>query len=95
MYVVFEVINSKLNPKYLFKVLKSEEANKEINLKSQGAVRKQLRYKDLITIKIPLPPLEVQKQIEKEEAAIAQCKMLIESYEQKIKGKIAEVWSKK
>jgi type I restriction enzyme M protein len=63
MYVVFEITNKRLNANYLFKILKSKEADKEINLKSQGAVRKQLRYKDLITIKIPLPPLEVQEQI--------------------------------
>lgn len=63
MYVVFEIADQKLNADYLFKILKSKEADKEINLKSQGAVRKQLRYKDLITIQIPLPPLEVQEQI--------------------------------
>lgn len=63
MYVVFEIADRKLNSEYLFKVLKSKEVDNEINLKSQGAVRKQLRYKDLIAIKIPLPPLEVQEQI--------------------------------
>ncbi len=84
MYVVFEIVDKKLNADYLFKILKSEEADKEINLKSQGAVRKQLRYKDLITIKIPLPPLEVQEQIVAE----------IEGYQKVIDGakQVVENW---
>jgi type I restriction enzyme M protein len=84
MYVVFKIADQKLNADYLFKILKSKEADKEINLKSQGAVRKQLRYKDLTTIKIPLPPLEVQEQIVAE----------IEQYQKVIDGakQVVENW---
>jgi type I restriction enzyme M protein len=85
MYVVFEIVDSKLNPDYLFKILKSGKVAKEISLKSQGAVRTQLRYKDLRKIKIPLPPLEVQKeiveQIEVKQKAIDAAKAVIESLE--------------
>ncbi len=48
------------------------------------------------TIKIPLPPLEVQKQIvaqiEEEQKLIEANKKLIEIFEGKIKAKIAEMW---
>jgi type I restriction enzyme M protein len=85
MYVVFEITDGNLNPQYLFKILKSKEVNQEINKKSQGAVRAQLRYNDLIKIKIPLPPLEVQKeiveQIEVKQKAIDHAKAVIESLE--------------
>ncbi len=87
MYVVFEIINDKLNAEYLFQILKSKEADKIINQKSQGAVRKQLRYKDLISIKIPLPVKEIQDSIVKE----------IKQYQKVIKGakQIIENWEPK
>lgn len=47
-------------------------------------------------IKIPLPPLKIQKQIvaqiEEEQKLIEANKKLIEIFEGKIKTKIAEVW---
>ena len=84
MYVVFEISSERLNAEYLFKILKSKEIEKEIRLKSQGAVRKQLRYKDLITIKIPILPLEVQEQIVEEikqfQKVIDGAKQVVESW---------------
>ncbi len=51
-----------------------------------------------INYKIPLPPLDVQKQIvsqiEEERKLIDSSKKLIEIFEKKIKDKIAEVWGK-
>ena len=87
--------DAKLSKEYLFYLLKSSNLNSTIS----GTAQPQITISNLSRHKIPVPPIEVQKQIvaeiEKEETAITQCKMLIETYEQKIKGKIAEVWSKK
>ena len=51
---------------------------------------------NLEKLKIPLPPLEVQKQIVKsivdEEKKISTLKEEVRSIEQKVKSKIAEVW---
>lgn len=64
MYVVFKIIDSnRLSAKYLDSLLKSDQLRGSIISLSQGAVRQQLRFKDLLTIKIPLPPIEAQNQI--------------------------------
>ena len=55
-----------------------------------------INQKDVEQIKIPLPPLDIQKQIvariEEEQKLVEASKKLIEIYENKIKTKIAEVW---
>ncbi len=55
-----------------------------------------LNRNDAYKLKIPLPPLEVQKQIvakiEKEQELVNSSKQLIEIFEQKIKDRIAKVW---
>ena len=55
-----------------------------------------INQNDVNALKIPLPPLEVQRkiveQINEEQAIVSQNKRLIEIFEQKIKDKIAEVW---
>lgn len=75
------------DPKFFYYIL----ANLEI--KSLGYSR---HYKELKEQVIPLPPLDVQKQIvsqiEEEQKAVDACKKLIEINEQKIKSKISEVW---
>lgn len=64
MYVVFSIADQKrLNPKYLFMLLKSKTFLEKVKQLSQGAVRRQLRFKDLREIEISLPPLSVQQQI--------------------------------
>ncbi len=63
MYVVFSVSDDALSSDYLFALLKSEKLNREFNRVAQGGVRVQVRFKDLAELQIPLPPLEVQKEI--------------------------------
>ncbi|MBW1617051.1 MAG: N-6 DNA methylase [Deltaproteobacteria bacterium] len=61
-----------------------------------AAIKNIASVKVLQRLKIPLPPLEVQRQIvseiEKEEKIIENCKQLIEIHNHKIKKKIAEIW---
>ncbi|MFC2059706.1 N-6 DNA methylase [Chloroflexota bacterium] len=66
MYVVFSVSSKSVCGDYLFSLIKSEWMNREINRVAQGAIRTQLRFNDFANVNIPLPPLEVQKQIMKE-----------------------------
>jgi restriction endonuclease S subunit len=93
--VVNNNYQDKLNPKFLFylsSTFKSElerlSGKTSFNFVSVGILK---------SIKIPLPPLEIQKQIvtqiEEEQKAVEACKNLIEINEQKIKSKISEVWS--
>jgi type I restriction enzyme M protein len=63
MYVVFSARSNILDEDYLFALLKSDELGKEINRVAQGAVRTQLRFRDLGALLIPLPPREAQEQI--------------------------------
>jgi type I restriction enzyme M protein len=77
MYVVFSIKNeSKLLPKFLYRLLKSDKLHEFILQLAQGAVRQQLRINDLKVIKIPLPSRESQVQIVKE----------LDEYELIIKG---------
>jgi len=58
-----------------------------------------LRLSEIKSIRIPLPPLEIQQkivaEIKEEEKLINANKALIHSHEQKIKSKIAAVWGEK
>lgn len=81
MYVVFEVDESKVLPEFLFILLKSDRLREEIDRRAYGAVRKQLRFSDLQKLTIPLPPLNIQKEVIEE---IQAKKDVIESAKQTI-----------
>ena len=61
-----------------------------------GSAQPKLNQASLNGIKIPLPPIETQKEIvakiEEEEKLVDSNKQLIEIFEKKIKDKISEVW---
>ncbi len=85
--------NKKIEPMYLFNYLKAIEANICGN---GGSVFDSISSGQIRKIKIPLPPLKIQKtlteQFEKEQKAIDANKELIMIFENKIKDKIADVW---
>ena len=81
MYVVFKVSHNKINQDYLFALLKSKQMINEFCRVAQGAVRAQLRYKDLAMLRIPLPSLNVQEEVVAE----------IEGYQRVIDGARAVV----
>lgn len=78
---------------YIYLILKSLNLQ---NLKGGAGIPGLNRQDVYAKHKIPLPSLEVQKQIvakiEKEQKMVEECKKLIVIHEQKIKGKIGEVW---
>ena len=92
MYVVFNVSDDTLSPDYLFMLLKSAKLNSEFNRVAQGGVRVQVRFKALSKIQIPLPPLEVQKEIVAEQALVTANRELIKRMEQKIQTTLARIW---
>ncbi|NCU30890.1 restriction endonuclease subunit M/S [Candidatus Saccharibacteria bacterium] len=63
MYVVFSANEEKILPTYLLRLLESEIFSKFVQDMAQGAVRTQLKFADLIKFKIPLPPIEIQREI--------------------------------
>lgn len=83
----------------MFLKLWMESMNFQDNLRSNvygAAIQNVASVKILQGIKIPLPSIEIQKQIvariEKEQELVNSSKQLIELFEQKIKDRIAKVW---
>jgi len=85
-----------VDPLYLLFVTNSEVYFDNLSKFLTGASRERISRKNLEIVKIPLPPLEIQKQIvariENEQKAINSNKELITIFENKIKEEIAEVW---
>jgi len=91
---------SKVLPVFLKIILESNVIQNKYFKNTQGvAIQNVSSVKVLKTIKIPLPALEIQKQIskqiEEEKKYIDQNKKLIEIFENKIKDKISELWGEK
>jgi type I restriction enzyme S subunit len=61
-YVVFSC-DEKLLPEYLFMIFKTNTFNIIINESTRGSVRQILAFDILENLKIPLPPLDIQKKI--------------------------------
>ncbi len=81
--------------KFLAQILIQLNLNKYAKVGGQPSISQ----KTIKSLKIPLPPLEVQKQIvakiEEERKLVEANKKLIEIFEQKIKDRIAKVWGEK
>ncbi len=88
---------NKVISQYVFQQLKNSKFNDYLREQISGVNINNLNSTILKSYKIPLPPLEIQKQIvaeiEAEQKAIEECKNLIEKMEQKIERKIGEVWN--
>ncbi len=86
--------SKKISIKFLFYLLKLKQ--NEIYKLQIGMAQPHVYAKDIAKIKIPLPPLEIQKEIVEEiedyQKAINTSKWLIEKMEKKISNKIEEVW---
>ncbi|MBU4300128.1 N-6 DNA methylase [archaeon] len=85
-----------LNSNYLEIFLNSPNAFKQATAHSKSGTVTNLHLIEIKQMIIPLPPLEIQKQIvariEEEQKLVDANKKLIELFEKKIKDKIAEVW---
>lgn len=63
MYVVFKLDTKKVCSDYFFHWLNSSEARQRIKNSAQGSVRETVSFKDLGAIDIPLPAMDVQKDV--------------------------------
>ncbi|VVB79052.1 N-6 DNA Methylase [uncultured archaeon] len=85
-----------INSYFLNVLLQSDIIQSCLESSSSGVAQKGVYLGQLSIIKIPLPPIEVQKQIverlEEEQKLIDSNKKLIEIFKNKIKDKIDEVW---
>lgn len=83
---------------FLKNILDSDIFNRNYKNSSSGSTQKFISLGFIRSLKIPLPPLDVQKQIvsriEEEQKIVEANKKLIELYQGKIKEKIDEVWGK-
>jgi len=86
--------NKKVLKTFVFRMI--NEPLKKIEKNTDAITVKHISVKQIKKIKIPLPPLAVQKEIvkeiEQEQEAIDRCKWLIETYTKKIQDRIDKVW---
>lgn len=96
--LIFRPDQIKLLPEYLFYFFQSENCQSQFKRIISGAAQPQLPIRSLNNAYIPLPDLELQKeivmQIKKEQELVNANKQLIEIFEKKIKDRIAKVWGK-
>lgn len=94
----FAILSStdKVVPQFVFYNLFGEFMQSQMIIRMGKGSYPSINQKDVEELKIPLPPLTIQKeivaQIELEQEIVNSNKKLIEIYEQKIKDKIAEIW---
>jgi type I restriction enzyme S subunit len=62
-FVVLEVVDSRADPEYLVRTMRSPEFTEAATALMVGANHPRISPKDLMSIEIPLPPLEVQSRI--------------------------------
>ena len=77
-------------------LLNSQFVENQFQSRIKGISIKHLHLDELRLVQIPVPPLDIQRQIvnqiEQEQKLVDANKRLIEIFEQKIKDKISEVW---
>lgn len=96
-FPTFVVDESAMDKNFLSYLVKTKLLLEELNKLSEGATgRKRVQIIDILNLKIPIPPLEVQKQIveelDKEMQALEKVKLLKEKAEKRIEEILAEVW---
>jgi type I restriction enzyme M protein len=88
---------SELDSRYLAQVLSSELIQKQINGLKVGVAQSNLSLAQVSDFQIPLPSLEVQRQIvekmEAERAPIDTIVRVIPVFQQKIKDRLAKLWN--
>jgi type I restriction enzyme S subunit len=85
-----------LDKKFLFYMLNRDDFEDAAIKSSSGIAQKNMSTEWLKGYEIPLPPIEIQREIvaelEAEQKLIDANKKLIEIYQAKTKSKIAEIW---
>ena len=88
--------NKNIEPNFLMNYLISKDGQDKIWSVQSGASRQALNYQQIKAMQIPLPPLEIQREIvariETERAIVHGNRELIRLYEEKVKKVIERVW---
>jgi len=91
------ITKEKINNVFLYYLLRSSTYRNYIVVFSNGANVKHLKVDGLLKYQIPLPSLEIQKQIvekiEFERSGLEKAKELLPTFKQHIKNTIAKLWS--
>jgi type I restriction enzyme M protein len=94
---VIKLDNDKIISKYLSCVLSSKKMQEELSSKAAGVAQKGIYLGQLSKIEIPVPPLEIQKQIVEQldeyQNKIEKLEEEIQKNKNKIKNRIEEVWN--
>jgi len=84
-YVVFKVDERVINPRYLYALFKTKRFLDYVREMATGGVRMNFKFEYLQNWKIPLPPLDVQKQIiekiERQKSIIQGVEKILEGWE--------------
>lgn len=62
-YYLFTIVNSEVDPNYLVMVMSSEPVLKQLRLHKRGLVMSRISVEKLLSLVIPLPSLEVQREL--------------------------------
>lgn len=91
--------SSKVDPTFLYNQLKSTEIYQQATAAATGVAQKTVSLSELRNFQIPLPPLEIQKQIVAEidtyQKDIDEAKQKILDSEASIRAAISRVWGEK
>ncbi|WHO72519.1 N-6 DNA methylase [Rhizobium sp. BT03] len=94
--LIFRPEKEKLESGYLLAFFQSENFVAQREVVASGSAQPQLPIRSLNTIRLPLPPIEVQRaivaDIEAEQALVECNRDLIARFEKKIEAAIARVW---
>jgi type I restriction enzyme M protein len=94
--LVLRAKNRDVNPKFYSVMFRGEDFNGKVLGGLKGAQLPRVSFDFISTIKIPFPPLVVQKEIatkiDNEQQYVYSAQKMIKLFEQKIKDKISELW---
>jgi type I restriction enzyme M protein len=94
--LIFRPDENKLSGNYLFHFFQSKNFKDQRDAIVSGAAQPQLPIRSLIDVKLPLPPLEIQKaivaEIEAEQSLVNANRELIERFEKKIQTVLNRIW---
>ncbi len=97
-WLLIRIKNETLDQDYLYNILGSPYVQSQFRQAATGGVVLNLNSELVRKVKIPLPPVEIQRNIadklEQEFRMVEVNAQLIKIFEQKIKDRIAKVWGK-
>ena len=95
-WLLLRLTSDRIDQDFLYHILGSKLVAVQFERAATGGVVNNLNSKIVRAVKIPVPPIDVQKniatEIEAEQALVAANRELIERFERKIRGVVGRVW---